>query len=197
MFASHAMNQPAATMPNPYGGEVRDGAPYDLPGEVVLGKGVSEQKATMAAMLLAIETNVAHSNGPPIHGRLVFLCCLSGETGRHDAIRSIIETFRHQSRPRRARRHRQRSSASATADASTCRSPCTAAPCHSSRPVDGCNAVTGAFAVIRRISSNGVKLTASHPQLGKPSASRSTASRASRKPPTPSRIAATSCWIVA
>src|ERR1051326_8600965 len=31
MLVTNAMNQPAATMPNPYGGEVRDGAAYGLP----------------------------------------------------------------------------------------------------------------------------------------------------------------------
>ena len=30
MLVTNAMNQPAATMPNPYGGEVRDGTPYGL-----------------------------------------------------------------------------------------------------------------------------------------------------------------------
>src|ERR1700758_592899 len=39
-LVTNAMNQPPATMPNPYGGEVRAGAPYGLPGEVVLGKGL-------------------------------------------------------------------------------------------------------------------------------------------------------------
>src|SRR5262245_16689614 len=55
MLVTNAMNQPPATMPNPYGGEVRDGTPYGLPGEVVLGKGLSEQKAPLAAILLALE----------------------------------------------------------------------------------------------------------------------------------------------
>ena len=53
MLVTNAMNQPAATMPNPYDGEVREGAPYGLPGEVVLGKGLSEQKALLAAILVA------------------------------------------------------------------------------------------------------------------------------------------------
>src|SRR5215813_11092411 len=55
MLVTNAMNQPAATMPNPYGGEVRAGAPYGLPGEVVLGKGLSEQKAPLSAILVALE----------------------------------------------------------------------------------------------------------------------------------------------
>src|SRR3989442_3597542 len=89
MFIGNAMNQPAATMPNPYDGEVVDGAKYDLPGECVMGKGASEQKANLAAMLHAMETVIA--SGAPIAGKLVFTCCLSGETGKHDAIKSVVE----------------------------------------------------------------------------------------------------------
>ena len=59
MLVTNAMNQPAATMPNSYGGEVRDGTPYGLPGEVVLGKGLSEQKAPLAAILLALRSILA------------------------------------------------------------------------------------------------------------------------------------------
>ena len=90
MLITNAMNQPQATMANAYAGDVADGAPYGLPGEVVFGKGASEQKATMAAMLLAMEAVMA--SGVPISGQLVHLCCLSGETGKHDAISSIIES---------------------------------------------------------------------------------------------------------
>src|SRR6516162_611489 len=50
MFIGNAMNQPASTMPNPYAGDVVDGAAYGLPGECVMGKGASEQKANLAAM---------------------------------------------------------------------------------------------------------------------------------------------------
>ena len=49
MLIGNAMNQPAATMPNPYNGDVVDGAKYGLPGECVMGKGASEQKANLAA----------------------------------------------------------------------------------------------------------------------------------------------------
>jgi acetylornithine deacetylase len=89
MLVTNAMNQPPATMPNPYGGEVRAGAPYGLPGEVVLGKGLSEQKAPLAAILVTLEAISASTLD--LKGELLFLCCVSGETGRHDAIASIIE----------------------------------------------------------------------------------------------------------
>ena len=83
MLIGNAMNQPRSTMTRAYDGDVEDGAAYDLPGEVVLGKGASEQKANLAAMLHAIETVIAARL--PVNGRLVFVCCVSGETGRHDA----------------------------------------------------------------------------------------------------------------
>src|SRR5580693_752304 len=75
MLITNAMNQPAATMPNAYAGDVADGAPFGLPGEVVLGKGASEQKANMAAMLVAMEAVLR--DGHPLAGRLVHVCCVS------------------------------------------------------------------------------------------------------------------------
>src|SRR5256886_6719483 len=85
MLVTNAMNQPAATMPNPYEGEVRAGAPYGLPGEVVLGKGLSEQKAPLAAILLALESLLACP--VQLAGRLVFVRCRSCRTGPPLAIR--------------------------------------------------------------------------------------------------------------
>src|SRR5205807_8130118 len=89
MLVSHAMNQPPSTMPDPYGGKVIDGTPHGLPGEAVLGKGASEQKGTMAAMLHAIEA--VRASGIALAGKLFFVCCVSGETGKHDAIRNVAE----------------------------------------------------------------------------------------------------------
>src|SRR5436190_8460526 len=39
MLIGNAMNQPAATMSNPYSGDVVEGARFGLPGECVMGKG--------------------------------------------------------------------------------------------------------------------------------------------------------------
>jgi acetylornithine deacetylase/succinyl-diaminopimelate desuccinylase-like protein len=165
MFIGNAMNQPASTMPNPYSGDVVDGARYGLPGECVMGKGASEQKANLAAMLHAMETVIASKI--PIAGTLVFTCCLSGETGKHDAIRSVVE------------------GAGVRADMAVLGGTglmvtlgnrgridvfvtVKGAPCHSSRPWDGINAVTGATEAIRALLA-GVKLDKNHPQLGKAS----------------------------
>ena len=164
MLVTNAMTQPAATMPNPYGGEVRDGTPYGLPGEVVLGKGLSEQKAPLAAILLALRSILAARI--PLSGQLVFLCCVSGETGRHDAIRSIIEATGARAEMavlngtgnRISLGNRGRVDVTITVHGS---------PGHSSRPASACNAITGALEVIRRLD-DGLRLTASHPALGSP-----------------------------
>jgi acetylornithine deacetylase/succinyl-diaminopimelate desuccinylase-like protein len=164
MLVTNAMNQSAATMPNPYGGEVRAGAPHGLPGEVVLGKGLSEQKAPLAAVLVALEA--ISSSAVELTGRMVFVCCVSGETGRHDAIRSIVESsgvradmaVLNGTGNRISLGNRGRVDVTVTVHGS---------PCHSSRPMDGCNAVTGATEVIRRLSE-GLRLPSAHPHLGPP-----------------------------
>src|SRR5215468_8483341 len=165
MLIGNAMNQPAATMPNPYSGDVVDGAKYGLPGECVMGKGASEQKANLAAMLHAMETVIASK--APIRGQLVFTCCLSGETGKHDAIRSVVEGAGVRADMavlggtglKITLGNRGRIDVFVTVKGS---------PCHSSRPVDGANAITGAMECIARLMSK-VKVEGRHPQLGRQS----------------------------
>jgi acetylornithine deacetylase/succinyl-diaminopimelate desuccinylase-like protein len=163
MIIGNAMNQPASTMPNPYNGDVVDGAKYGLPGECVMGKGASEQKANLAAMLHAMETVIA--SNVPITGKLVFLCCLSGETGKHDAIKSVVEgagvradmAVLGGTALKITLGNRGRIDVFVTVKGS---------PCHSARPWDGVNAITGAMEAIRRLFEK-VKLDGEHPQLGK------------------------------
>lgn len=161
LFCSHAMNQPRASMPNPYAGTIIDGRPHGLPGEAVLAKGICEQKATLAAMLHAVGAVIG--SGVPIEGRCHFVCCVSGETGRHDAVRSVVEH--------------------AAIRADMCMIGGTSlkislgnrgrvdvnvrvhgAPCHSSKPHEGANAITLALQLIRRLTAEPPR--ASHPQLG-------------------------------
>lgn len=163
MLIGNAMNQPQATMANAYAGDVRDGAEYGLPGEVVLGKGASEQKAPLAAMLVALEALAAAA--VPIRGRLYFCCCLSGETGRHDAIRSVVEG--QGIRPEIAilggqglelsLGNRGRIDVEVTVRGK---------PSHSSRPSQGADAVAGAMALISALRKE-LDLSRAHPQLGK------------------------------
>jgi acetylornithine deacetylase/succinyl-diaminopimelate desuccinylase-like protein len=165
MLCSNAMNQPQATMKNAYSGDIIDGRPHGLPGEAVMGKGLSEQKAPMAAMLHAMDAAIR--SGVPLEGRLVFLCCVSGETGRHDAIRNVIEgegvradlCILGGTSNKISLGNRGRIDVFITVKGT---------PAHSSRPHDGCNAITGAFEVQRRLLDD-IRLTGVHPQLGKQS----------------------------
>jgi acetylornithine deacetylase len=162
LFVGHAMNQPPATMQNPYSGHVIDGNAYGLPGECVLGKGASEQKSNIAAMLHAMETVIALR--PDLPGRLIFICALSGETGKHDAIRSAIEFGRvnadmavlYGNSLKITLGNRGRIDVFVTVRGE---------PCHSSRPQTGANAITGAMEAIRLLTTQ-VKLDKTHPHLG-------------------------------
>jgi len=164
MFISNAMNQPQSTMKNAYDGDVVDGATLDLPGEVVLGKGASEQKANMAAMLHAMETVIA--SDLPVNGKLVFLCCVSGETGRHDAIKSVVEgegvsadmAVLGGTSLKLTLGNRGRIDTFVKVRGS---------PGHSSAPHRACNAITGALEIIDRLEDQLV-LAGEHPALGKP-----------------------------
>ncbi|NKB19324.1 MAG: M20/M25/M40 family metallo-hydrolase [Alphaproteobacteria bacterium] len=164
MLISNAMNQPQSTMVNAYDGDVVDGAQYDLPGEVVLGKGASEQKGTMAAMLHAMETII--TSDLPVNGELVFLCCVSGETGRHDAITSVVEgegvradmAILGGTSLKLTLGNRGRIDTFVKVKGS---------PGHSSAPDKACNAITGAREIIDRLEDQ-LELTGEHPALGTP-----------------------------
>jgi acetylornithine deacetylase/succinyl-diaminopimelate desuccinylase-like protein len=162
MLVTHAMNQPPNTMPDPYRGKVIDATPHGLRGEAVLGKGASEQKGTMAAMLHAIEA--VRDADIPLAGRLFFICCVSGETGKHDAIRNVVEkegvradvafVYGNSLKLQLGNRGRVDVKVIVRGTAS-----------HSSRPNDGANAVLGAMEVLRRLAAE-IPNNRSHPQLG-------------------------------
>ena len=163
MFLAHAMNHPPTTMPDPYGGQVLDGTPFGVPGEVVRGRGASEQKSTLAAMLHALEAVIA--SGLPLAGRLHFVCCVSGETGKVDAIRNVVEVegvrpdiaFVYGNGLKLQLGNRGRIDMQIVVNG---------LPCHSSRPQEGCNAITGALEVARRLVSE-IPLDREHPHLGR------------------------------
>ena len=101
MLMAYAMTHPANRMPNPYAGELIE----DAAGAHVRGRGVSEQKGSLAAALAAVKTA---ADRLPLRGRLVFTVSTAGETGRHDAAISICDALGFAPTPRRDRdRHHQ------------------------------------------------------------------------------------------
>jgi len=86
MLVAYAMTHPASRMRNPFSGELIE----DAGGPHIRGRGVSEQKGSLAAALAALKTA---ADGPALKGRLVFVVSTAGETGRHDAAQSICEAL--------------------------------------------------------------------------------------------------------
>ena len=162
MMVTHAMNAAPATMPDPYEGKVVDGTGWGLPGEAVMARGICEQKATMAAMLTAVRT--VTGPGIELDGEIVFVTCTSGETGKHDAIRSVVEGEGERadfalicgSSNKVRLGNRGRVDIFLTVNG---------APSHSGSPFRGCNAITGARMVMDRIHAE-ARLPETHPDLG-------------------------------
>lgn len=84
MFVGYAMTHPAARMQNPFAAEL-----IETPrGQAVRGRGVAEQKTALTAALGAIEQALTSKT---LDGRLIFTLLTAGETGRHDAIASVMK----------------------------------------------------------------------------------------------------------
>jgi len=162
MLVMHAMNQPSATMPDPYGATIIDGRPHGMPGEAVLGKGASEQKGTLAAVLHAIEA--VRDAAVDLDGRLTLLCLVSGETGNPAAIRNVVETegvradvaYVYGNAMQLQLGNRGRVDVTVNVNGS---------PSHSSRPNEGANAIAGAMELLRRLAIE-IPDTRSHPGMG-------------------------------
>lgn len=84
MFITYAMTHPASSMQDPFKGELieQDGR------EFIRGRGVSEQKAGLAAALAAV---YAAAQRGTLNGRLTFVLCTAGETGRHRSVEAVAE----------------------------------------------------------------------------------------------------------
>ena len=89
ILVGYAMNAAPSTMPNPYSGEIVDGAPYKLDGECVWGRGACEQKGSLAAMMAALRfIGVTKAELP---SNLFFVVSTAGETGRHDSLAHVLD----------------------------------------------------------------------------------------------------------
>ena len=162
MMVTHAMNAAPATMPDPYAGTIVDGAEYGLPGKAVKARGICEQKAGMAALLMALRTII--ETGYELDGEVVFTTLTSGETGKHDAITSVVEGQGITAdyalidgdglRIRLGNRGRVDMFITVYGE-----------PSHSGSPFKGCNAITGARHVMDKITAE-AKLPEPHPDLG-------------------------------
>ncbi len=89
LFMGYAMTFPAGSMPEPFSGKVVPGEPYGLQGPCVWGRGGCEQKAALAAMLVAAAA--VRRSGRELARPLLLAVSVAGETGRHEAARYMVE----------------------------------------------------------------------------------------------------------
>jgi acetylornithine deacetylase len=83
LFVAYAMTHPAAAMQDPFSATV-----IDTPaGRAVRGRGVAEQKTALAALFGAFGEALRCG---PLNGRLILALTTAGETGRHDAVESVM-----------------------------------------------------------------------------------------------------------
>lgn len=88
LLMAYAMTHPASSMNSPFGGELIETAD----GPAVRGRGVAEQKGSLAAALAAAGAAARDGN---LGGSLVFAVSTAGETGRHDAAEAIFGALGH------------------------------------------------------------------------------------------------------
>ncbi len=83
LFVAYAMTHPGAKMPDPFSATMIETAR----GLAIRGRGVAEQKTALAALFGALAETLRK---PHISGRLTVVLLTAGETGRHDAIESVM-----------------------------------------------------------------------------------------------------------
>lgn len=88
MFLSYAMEWAEATMPNPWSGEVMDGTPFGVDGEVVWGRGGSEWRPTNIGMLEC--ARIIKESGIEIPGKIVYVMSSGGHTSSSDPVYHLL-----------------------------------------------------------------------------------------------------------
>lgn len=83
MFVAYAMTHPASNMTEPFEATVIE----TNRGRAVRGRGVAEQKTALAALVGVVAETLAAGD---LDGRLIVTVMTAGETGRHDAIESVM-----------------------------------------------------------------------------------------------------------
>ena len=162
LLVGFSMTHPAASMPDAFTPFLRDGSDYGEQGQVIVGRGAGEQKGPLGSAVAALEALRRAGQNPRSDVHLV--CLASGETGRHDAIRSAIDHFRLE--PAGAVvavctsndiviGHKGRVDIEVTIQGRSA---------HSSSPDLGVNALTGAAEAMRRIA--GIQPGEADPDLG-------------------------------
>ena len=88
MFMNYSMAWLEGTMPDPWSGEVKDGAPYGVEGEIVWGRGGSEYHPSNAAALEC--ARIVHESGVKIPGQIIYVVSSGGHTSSMDPVYHLV-----------------------------------------------------------------------------------------------------------
>lgn len=88
LFLSYAMEWAEATMPNPWSGEVVDGTPYGVDGEVIWGRGGAEWRPSNIGMLEC--ARMVNESGVDIPGKIIYVISSGGHTSSSDPVYHLL-----------------------------------------------------------------------------------------------------------
>ncbi len=88
MLLGYAMAWTEGTMRNPWSGEVLDGAPYGVDGEIVWGRGGSEYHPSNAGMLEC--ARMIHESGVEIDGQIIYVVSSGGHSSSMDPVYHLV-----------------------------------------------------------------------------------------------------------
>ena len=171
LFNGHMDHVPPGDMPDPYSAEIRDGAAFDVSGQVILGRAASDMKGALAAMMMA--GSALQELGISLRRRMtvaaVVLEEVNGLGSRYLAesdMRSGGVIIGESTNLDVALGHRGSMAVSITTEGLSC---------HASVPERGVNALYKMIPILQNMSPEAVGLP-SHPVLGKSSMAATTIS---------------------
>lgn len=89
MYFAYAGTFPAGDMNDPFTAKMLDGVQFGVPGKVIRGRGVVEQKSILAAMYMAAKAVM--DSKIKLKGDFILAVSTAGETGNHEAAIYMVE----------------------------------------------------------------------------------------------------------
>lgn len=181
LFNGHIDHVPPGDMSEPYSGELRDGEPFGVEGEVVYGRAASDMKGAVAAMVMA--GGMLRKLGVDLKGDYMVAAVAQEEVGGAGTAATVEAGFLgdvviigEATDMEMALGHRGSTKAEVVVKGRSC---------HASAPERGINALYKAVDILDKIRSELIPALPDHPLYGKTTL---TATQISVKPDTPNVV---------
>jgi len=181
LFNGHIDHVPPGDMPEPYSGELMDGEPFGVEGEVVYGRAASDMKGAVAAMVMA--GGMLRKLGVELTGDYMVAAVAQEEVGGAGTAATVeagflgdVVVIGEATNMEMALGHRGSTKAEVVVKGRSC---------HASAPERGINALYKAVDILDRIRSELIPVLPDHPLYGKTTLA---ATQVSVKPDTPNVV---------